>query len=145
MHLVLVAPKRRTSKTSILSSTSTVKQTKPTTLSDVDRQNQWNKFEEKHQGKPKRMSFTTYRAPSLSKSTTSSLRITKFDQQLAPIIPNIVAVPSYSLRSTAVCNPPDDEPISSERTQSIHADLSIFKYHLTSHEPKQPVKKNLFF
>ncbi|UJR16167.1 hypothetical protein I4U23_003077 [Adineta vaga] len=52
------------------------------------------------------------------------------------VVLSIVAVPSFALRSTAVSNfPPDDEALL-ERAESIHKDISIFKYHVTQKEIK---------
>ncbi|CAF0992059.1 unnamed protein product [Adineta ricciae] len=52
---------------------------------------------------------------------------------------NIVPVPSFTLRSTAVANFSSDEENLLERTQSIHKDMSIFKYHITQREIKPPI------
>ena len=58
---------------------------------------------------------------------------------------NIIPVPSFTLRSTAVANFSSDEENLLERTQSIHKDMSIFKYHITQREIKPPVGKKRRF
>jgi hypothetical protein len=49
-------------------------------------------------------------------------------------------VPSFRLRSTAVNGPSQDNGFLSERTKSIHTDISIFKYYLTQKDPTHSVK-----
>jgi hypothetical protein len=141
--LFLVSPKRTVSKVSIRSSTSTVTKPKPFTLSSGDRWDKWNKFEQKQREKHKPSFHTTQQAQSLDTSTPSSIN-TNNDLHITPPIPDIIAVPSFSLRSTAVCNPPPDYHVLSERTESIHTDISIFKYRLTQKETKLPVKNFSF-
>ncbi len=46
------------------------------------------------------MSYTTQPAPISNKPTTAS-KSTNTDAELTPVIPDVVAVPSFSLRSTA--------------------------------------------
>jgi hypothetical protein len=188
----LVARRRTILKNALPPPVSTVKHTKPSTLSSADRSSKWNQFEQKKQEKqskfvdppqqererkfadppqqererkfadppqqererkfavpPQQENKNKFADPfelarSWSTSEVSSPSISDADLKITPVIPNIIAVPSFSLRSTAVCNLPQDPQILSERTQSIHTDLSIFKYYLTYNEAKHSVK-NLFF
>jgi hypothetical protein len=139
-NFFLAAPNRIFFRNSILSSKPTFKPAKPIIFSSFER---WNKFDQKPPEKTKRWSYTDQQTQTLNKfPITSTNSIT--DQTITPVIPNIVAVPSFALRSTAVCNPPQDDHILSERTQSIHGDISIFKYYLTYNEPKQSVESGFF-
>jgi len=165
----LVARRRTILKNALPPPVSTVKHTKPSTLSSADRSSKWNQFEQKQQEKqskfvdppqqererkfavpPQQENKNKFADPfqlarSWSTSEVSSPSISDADLKITPVIPNIIAVPSFSLRSTAVCNLPQDPQILSERTQSIHTDLSIFKYYLTYNEAKHSVKNLLFF
>lgn len=120
-----------TSKISIPSQTQTIEQTKSTHPSAFK---QWKKPEEKH-----RESFHIAQQVRSSNRSISPPLNTKDNQKATPGIPNIIAAPSFSLRSTAVCNFPPDHYLLSERTQSIHKDISIFKYCLTQKEAQQTV------
>jgi hypothetical protein len=86
------------------------------------------------------LSYTTQAVQTLElyKPATST-KSTNTDQQITSVTPDIVAVPSFSLRSTAVSNPRQESYILSERTQSIHTDFSIIKYYLPFRETKQSV------
>jgi hypothetical protein len=75
-----------------------------------------------------------------SSDTSTPTSISTNDNQIIPSPTlNIIPVPSFLLRSTAVCTSQDDHLLS-ERTPSIHTDISIFKYRLTQKETKLPVK-----
>ncbi len=83
---------------------------------------------------------TAQQAHSLNTSISPPPTDTNDDRKKKFLSPNIIPVPSFSLRSTAVCNSSQDNYIMSERTQSIHKDISIFKYYLTQKETTKSVK-----
>lgn len=101
------------------------------------------KIDEKQPEKPKRLLHSRERTRNLMEATTPSLpRQANTERKVAPPpTPHIVAAPSYSLRSTAVCNLSDEEQeqIPKERKQSIHANPSIFRYHSNARETKPVV------
>ena len=132
-------------KTSIEPPVSILKQTKHSTLSSPDRSTKWYEFEQKQQEEQRRFAEVFERIENPSKSPVSSPSIISSPHvEIAPVIPDIIAVPSFSLRSTAVSHPTEDPQILSERTQSIHNDLTIFKYYLTYNEAKHAVKVSSF-
>jgi len=135
--LFLVALKRTTSKISRTSPTRTTEQTKSTNLSSVELK---QKEREKHIG----YLHADQQAHDLDASISPPLIDTNHDQKEIFVIPNIVPVPSFSLRSTAVCNSSQDNYIMSERTQSVHNDISIFKYYHTQKETTKSVKDIYF-
>lgn len=93
--------------------------------------------------KPKRSLNSRERTRNIAESATPSLpKQANTERKVAPpTTPHIVAAPSYSLRSTAVCNLSDEEQeqIPKERKQSIHANPSIFRYHSNARETKPVV------
>jgi hypothetical protein len=52
---------------------------------------------------------------------------------------DIIAVPSFPLRSTAVYSPPHGDRIPSGRNELINTDTSIFKYYLPENRSKRTV------
>ncbi|CAF1500639.1 unnamed protein product, partial [Rotaria sp. Silwood1] len=125
-------PKRTVSRTSIASSTLTLEQPKPISLSSSDRSNKWNKFE---QEKQKQLSHVSQHTDQFTSTSTDSNN----DQTTTAALPHIVALPSSALRTTAVCKPSLDERILSERIQSTHSNISIFKFYLDQKETKSSI------
>ncbi|CAF1420563.1 unnamed protein product [Rotaria sordida] len=97
-----VVPKRTVSRTSIASSTLTLEQPKPISLSSADRSNKWNKFE---QEKQKQLSHVPQHTDLFTSTSTDSNN----DQTITAALPHIVALPSFALRTTAVCKPSQDQ------------------------------------
>ncbi|CAF0866356.1 unnamed protein product [Rotaria sordida] len=127
-----VVPKRPASRISISSSTSTLEQPKSINLSSGDRSNKWNKLE---QGKQKQL----FHVPQHTDLFTSTWTDSNNDQTIASALPHIVALPSFALRTTAVCKPSQDDRILSERIQSTHSNISIFKFYLDQKETKPSI------
>ncbi|CAF1084205.1 unnamed protein product [Adineta steineri] len=127
-----VNAKRTPSNISLSSSAPISEQVKSSNLSSVRR---WNKIQQRQKEHSHTISQTPnlVTSPSSSSSRTNTNDISKETSAILKIIP----VPSFSLRSTAVCSFSIDEHLLSERTQSIHKDISIFKYYLTQKEIKR--------
>ncbi|CAF1178986.1 unnamed protein product [Adineta steineri] len=126
-----VNAKRTPSNISLSSSAPISEQVKSSNLSSVQR---WNKIQQRQ----KEHSHTISQTPNLVTSPSSSSRTNTNDiSKETSAILKIIPVPSFSLRSTAVCSFSIDEHLLSERTQSIHKDISIFKYYLTQKEIKR--------
>ena len=90
--------------------------------------------------KSKESTRTSKETQSIATSPIPSLATNDTVKERSMVL-NIVPVPSYTLRSTAVANFSSDEDNLLERTQSIHKDISIFKYHITQKEIKPLVRK----
>ncbi|CAF1287878.1 unnamed protein product [Adineta steineri] len=125
-----VNAKRTPSNISLSSSVPISEQVKSSNLSSVQR---WNKIQQRQ----KEHSHTISQTPNLVTSPSSSRTNTNDISKETSAILKIIPVPSFSLRSTAVCSFSIDEHLLSERTQSIHKDISIFKYYLTQKEIKR--------
>ena len=118
-----------------------IKSTKLATLSSAERYNKWNQFEREYQEQQKKWIDANQNVQDSSPSPTpSSSKTTDTDLKIEPIIPDIVPVPSFSLRSTAVSKPSQDSPLSSVRTESTHRNISIFQFYLTYNETNHSVK-----
>ncbi|CAF2138188.1 unnamed protein product [Rotaria magnacalcarata] len=126
-----VIPKRTVSlsRASRNPSTLTVGNSKSINLSSANR---GNKFESEKQSKEKSFSSRTQQVPKpnrfVSKWTESDI-----DERQKSALKHIIPVPSYTLRATAVCKPVEDNLLL-ERSQSIHADISLFKFYLDQKE-----------
>ncbi|CAM4906437.1 unnamed protein product [Rotaria socialis] len=109
---------------------------KPINLSSANR---GNKFEPERQRKEKSFSNGTQQVPKpnrfVSKWTESNI-----NERQKSALKHIIPVPSYTLRATAVCQPVEDNLIL-ERSQSIHSDISLFKFYLDQKET-QPLVGN---
>ena len=121
------------------------KPTKPATLSSAERSNKWYQFEKDYQEQQKRLTYTPQYTQDSNHSPTPSSNTVDTDLNIEPIVPDIVPVPSYSLRTTAVCNPHQHSPLLSERTQSVHKNISIFQFYLTYNETNHSVKFSTVF
>jgi len=81
--------------------------------------------------------------------TTTTLTMTTAkigdDSKEASDVPHIAAVPSFSLRSTAIYSPPHGDRVPSGRNELIKTDTSIFKYYLPENRSKPMVNNRSFF
>ncbi|CAF3372606.1 unnamed protein product [Rotaria sp. Silwood1] len=129
-----VVPKRTVSRTSTL----TREQSIPITLSSAARSNKWNKFEQEKQDKQKQLFHVVQQAQNTD-LFTSTWTDSDNNKKLASTPPHIVALPSFALRTTAVSKPSQDDHILLERTQSMHSNISIFKFYLDQKETKSSI------
>ncbi|CAF2752152.1 unnamed protein product [Rotaria sp. Silwood2] len=115
---ITAAPKRTLSRTSITPSTVTLEQVK--------------------QEKKKPLFYVAQQSQNTD-LFTSKWTDSNDNQTMVVAVPHIVALPSFALRTTAVCKPSQDDRILLERTQSTHSNISIFKFYLDQKETKSSI------
>ena len=140
----LVISKQTQSKTSKSPPRSTAEPLKSITLSSVERFNKWNTFEQKRRETKKQL-FQGLQQDENLDIFTPSLIDGSDDNNKKFSTSTIAAVPSFSLRATAVRVLPPDNYILSERTQSIHPDISLFKFYQNQRQTKLSVRKQLLY
>ena len=148
MKVCSAAIKRTNTKTSLSVSTSNSIQIKPATSLTSSQWYKWKRVEGK-QSNQDAESFhlveETKGSDLLTPPPTPPLapEIEVEQKSPTPAVPEVIAVPSYRLRSTAVCTGFKKESSLLERSQSIHADVSIFQYYLPNKSTTLPVKDPL--
>lgn len=117
-----------------------MKPIKHATLSSAERSSKWYQFEKEYQEKQKGLTYITQ---DFDHSPTSPPETMHIDLKPEPIVPDISPGPSYPLRTTAVCNHYQDSPLLSDRSQSVHKNISIFQFCLTYNETNHSVKNSV--
>jgi hypothetical protein len=113
---------------------------------------QWSKFE---QQKPDKGKMLWYMGPPITTTdiispTTTTLTMTTAkiggDSKEVSDLSNVVAIPTFQLRSTAIYSPPHGDRVLPGRNELINTDTSVFKYYLPEYRLKQtqPVGNRLF-
>jgi hypothetical protein len=82
-------------------------------------------------------------------ATTLTMTTAKInnDQKETSDLSNIVAIPSFQLRSTAVYSPPHGDRVLSGRHESTDTDISNFKYYLPANrsQSQQTVRTHFLY
>jgi len=87
--------------------------------------------------------------PVTSTDTPSAVTTTKIgnDQKETSDRSNIVAIPTFQLRSTAVYSPPHGDRVLSGRRELTDTDISNFKYYLPANrsQSQQTVRSHFLY